>query len=475
MPQPYELSATEAARQIRSRALSPVELMESLLGRIDALEPSLKAWQYLDRDALLADARAREQELDSGAVPGLLHGVPVGVKDIYYTAGIPTTACSLVYADFVPEYDATPVALLKQAGAIILGKTITTEFACMDPSPTVNPWNAAHTPGGSSSGSAVAVASQMCPVALGSQTVGSVLRPASYNGVVGLKPTYGRVSRYGVIPVSWSLDTIGWMSRDVADAALLLQVMAGPDDHDPVAPALEVPDYLAGLSSPAAPRIGLLRSFFYDQADAETRRHTDEVVERLAQAGAVVEELALPASMDTAVEDQQIIMAVEGSAFHEPMYRRQAEDYQPGIRGMIRRGLDTDAVTYSRALERRQRFIRDMKELSERVDVLLTPSTPTPSLPDRTNTGNTMFQGPWTSCGLPAITLPSGLAASGLPLGIQLVAAAFGEARLLAAARWCEAILDLNLAPPLIREAPAGEEAEGSNTDEGGQLQLFGN
>ena len=337
MPQPYELSAIEAAGLIRRQELSPVDLMQSLLDRIDALEPALKAWVWLDRDAALAEAKAREEEVasspDSGTSLGLLHGIPVGVKDIYYTAGIPTTACSRVYADFVPEYDATTVALLKRAGAIMLGKTVTTEFACMDPSPTVNPWNPAHTPGGSSSGSAVAVASQMCPAALGSQTVGSVLRPASYNGVVGFKPSYGRVSRYGVIPVSWSLDTMGWMSRTVADAALLLQVMAGPDANDPVAPARDVPDYSTALASPQAPRIGLLRQFFYDHADAETRQHTDAVVERLAQAGAVVEELALPPSMDTAIEDQQVIMAVEGSSFHEPMYRRQAEDYQPGIRG----------------------------------------------------------------------------------------------------------------------------------------------
>ena len=450
MPQPYELSAADAAARIRSRQLSPVELMQSLLARIDALEPSLKAWVWLDRAAALAEAQSRERELESGYPAGPLHGIPVGVKDIYYTAGIPTTACSKVYADFVPEYDAAPVSLLKAAGAIMLGKTVTTEFACMDPSPAVNPWNPAHTPGGSSSGSAVAVAARMCPAALGSQTVGSVLRPASYNGVVGFKPSYGRVSRYGVIPVSWSLDTMGWMTRTVADAALLLQVMAGPDAKDPVAPAAPVPDYAAALASPAPPRIGLLRrGFFYDHADAETRQRTDAAVERLAEAGAEVVEPSLPASMDTAIEDQQVIMAVEGSAFHQPMYRQQAQDYQPGIRAMIQRGLDTDAVTYSRALERRQQFITDMRQLAETVDVLLTPSTPTPSLPDLTNTGNTMFQGPWTSCGLPAITLPLGLAESGLPLGLQLVGAWFAEERLLAAARWCETVLDAQLTPPL--------------------------
>ncbi|MFQ6029048.1 MAG: amidase [Dehalococcoidia bacterium] len=455
MPEPYELSVTEAAQQIASGQLSPVALAESLLGRIDALEPSLKAWVYLDRESVLEEARAREQLVGTRAPLGPLHGVPIGLKDIYYTAGIPTTACSKVYADFVPEYDATTVTLLKQAGAIMLGKAVTTEFACMDPSPTINPWNAAHTPGGSSSGSAVAVASRMCPAALGSQTVGSVLRPASYNGVVGIKPTYGRVSRYGVIPISWSLDTVGWMTRTVEDAALLLQVMAGPDPQDPITSRLPVPDYLAGLASPLPPRIGFLRQFYYENSDQETQNHVDSVLERLSQAGATVEELPLPPSMDTAIEDQQLLMAVEGAAFHQPMYERQAQDYQPRLREMIGRGLSTNVSDYSRALERRLQFITDMQLLSRPADILLTPSTPTPALADLTNTGNTMFQGPWTSCGLPAITVPSGIAASGLPLGIQLVAAPFAEERLLAAAGWCESVLGVELAPPL-EAAPAG-------------------
>lgn len=449
MVQPHELGVAQIARQVRERQLSPVELIESLLARIDKLEPQLNAWVYLDREAVLSDAQQKLKELDGGSGVGPLHGVPVGLKDIYFTAGIPTTACSKVYANHVPEYDATTVSLMKGAGAIMLGKTVTTEFACMDPSPTLNPWNPAHTPGGSSSGSAVAVATRMCPAAMGSQTVGSVLRPASYNGVVGIKPTYGRVSRYGVIPVSWSLDTMGWMTRSVEDAALMLQVMAGPDGDDPISSRREVPDYVAGLKSPAAPRIGVLRRFFFDHSSEETRKHTDWVLEQLSRAGAVIEELSMPDSIDTAIEDQQVIMAVEGASFHQPMYEKQAEDYQPNLRAMIGRGLATDPVVYSRALERRLRFITDMHQLAEKADVLLTPSTPTPALPDVTNTGNTMFQGPWTSCGLPTITIPSGLGASGLPFGIQLIARPYGEAALLAAAHWSESVLDVKLSPPV--------------------------
>ena len=451
MPQHFNLTAVEAAKQIKSRDLSPVELVESLLSQYDSLEPSLNAWVYLDREALLADAQQKQEELEKGVNVGPLHGVPIGLKDIYYTAGIPTTACSKVYEGFVPEYDATTVTLLKNAGAIMMGKTVTTEFACMDPSPTKNPWNPAHTPGGSSSGSAVAVATRMCPAALGSQTVGSVLRPASYNGVVGFKPTFGRVSRYGVIPVSWSLDHVGWMARSVEDAALLMQVMAVADPNEPITVGLPADDFMAGLASHSAPRIGLIRRFFYDNSDEETRKHTDGIVNQLSRAGATIEEIPLPNSIDTAMEDQRTIMAVEGAAFHQPMYERQSQDYRPKLREMLRQGLATDGQTYSRALERRQQFTAEMQALAGKADVLLTPSTPTPALPDITNTGNTMFQGPWTSCGLPVITIPSGLADSGLPFGIQLASAPFSESKLLAAARWCENVLGVELSPPMSR------------------------
>ena len=449
MPQPYELSAAELARQIRGKNIGPVEVARSLLERMDAVEPQLDAWVRVDRETVLADAKQRQEELDAGAKLGPLHGVPIGIKDIYHIAGVPTTAGSKVYADYVPDETAVTINLLEAAGAIMLGKTVTTEFACLDPSHTKNPWNPAHTPGGSSSGSAVSVAARMCPVAMGSQTVGSVLRPASYNGVVGLKPTYGRVSRRGVVPVSWSLDTVGWMGRTVEDMALLLQVMAGPDEQDPAASRLPADDYLSGLESAGPPRIGLITSFFMEEADEETQRRTRSVLENLSAAGASVVELTLPESFKTSIQDQLLIMGVEAAAFHEPMYEKQAQDYRPKLREMLRQGLETGAAAYSKALERRLQFTAEMKLLAEQADVLLTPSTPTAALADLTNTGDTRFQGPWTSCGLPSITLPIGLAESGLPVGIQLIAPPFEEARLLAVARWCEKIIDVRLAPPM--------------------------
>lgn len=449
MPQTHELSASEIARLVRDKTLTPVEVAQSLLERMDALEPQLDAWVRVDRETVLADAQQRQAEIERGESTGPLHGVPVGIKDIYHIAGIPTTAGSKVYANYVPDETAVTIDLLEKAGAIMLGKTVTTEFACLDPSHTKNPWNPAHTPGGSSSGSAVSVAARMCPIAMGSQTVGSVLRPASYNGIVGLKPTYGRVSRRGVVPVSWSLDTVGWMGRTVEDMALLLQVMAGPDELDPVASRLPAGDYLSGLESAAPPKIGLITSFFMEESDQETQKQTRAVLEELKSAGASVVELTLPESFENAFQDHLLIMGVEAAAFHKPMYEKQAQDYRPKLREMLRQGLETDATEYSKALERRLRFTADMKLLAEQADVLLTPSTPTAALADVTNTGDTRFQAPWTSCGLPAITLPACLAGSGLPLGIQLIAPPFEEARLLAIARWCEKIMDVQLMPPV--------------------------
>ena len=218
----FKLPVAEAADQIQSRQLSPVALARSLLDRIDALEATLQAWVTIDQEEVLTTARQRERELDKSGPRGPIHGVPVGIKDIFYTAGMKTTACSRIYADFIPTYDATAVSRIKEAGGIILGKAVTTEFATADPPPTRNPWDLAHTPGGSSSGSSVAVATGMCPAALGSQTGGSTCRPAAYNGIVGLKPTYGRISRYGMVPVSWSLDTVGILVRTVEDAAIML-------------------------------------------------------------------------------------------------------------------------------------------------------------------------------------------------------------------------------------------------------------
>ena len=451
MGEPTDLTAADAAAQIRDRRLSPVELMESALSRAAAMEPSLKVWVTLDPEASLDAARQSERELDDTGPTGPMHGVPVGIKDIYYTEGVKTTACSPIYAEFVPDYDATTVALLKRAGAIIMGKTVTTQFACGDPSPTRNPWNAAHTPGGSSSGSAVGVAARMFPMSLGSQTGGSILRPASYNGVVGLKPTFGRVSRYGVIPVAWSLDTMGGFTRSVEDAALMLNVLAGHDLNDFSTSSEPVPDYPRAVGSQQSPpRIGLLRQFFYEQCDDEVRRHTDDVVGRLGRAGADLEEVKLPTDFDTLLAAHRVLMGVEAATVHQADFSARPDDYEPKVRQVIEVGTLVPAVTYLQAQRIRRRFRRDMEEAIKGFDLILTPTTTSPAPRDLTTTGDPMFQSPWTTCGFPTITIPSGLSESGLPLGIQLAAAPFAEETLFAAARWCEQTLDISLAPPSV-------------------------
>jgi aspartyl-tRNA(Asn)/glutamyl-tRNA(Gln) amidotransferase subunit A len=445
----HDLTATEAAAAIRRRELSPVQLVEALLKRVEALEPKVKAWAYLDRDGARAEARRLADEVARGSLRGPLHGVPFAAKDIFYSAGLPTEAGSKVYAGFVPAYDATTVARLKAAGAILLGKAHTTEFATLDPAPTGNPWNLAHTPGGSSSGSAAAVGARMVPLAFGSQTAGSAVRPASFCGLVGLKPSYGRISLYGIVPLAWTQDHVGLMARSVEDIALLLQVTAGHDPDDPGSSREPVPDYVAAIQRRRPPRVGLLREFFFERADADVARVTNEAVERLAQAGAVVEEAKLPQSFGVVHAASWTIIQVEASAFHTDLHAEKADLYRPKIRAIIETGALIPGPLYLRALQIRRRFRREMVGLLDRFDVLLTPTTRTPAPEGLGATGDPIFQTPWSISGLPSITLPCGQSASGLPLGVQIIAGPLAEAALLSAAAWCEDALGRGPAPAL--------------------------
>ena len=449
MPELHNLGISETARQIREGQLDAADLAQALLERIDTLDPSLQAWVTIDREEVLSEARLRDEERRAGNVRGPVHGIPVGLKDIFYTEGMKTTACSRIYADFVPDHDATCVAKLKDAGAIILGKAVTTEFASGDPSPTRNPWNHEHTPGGSSSGSSVAVATGMCPAALGSQTGGSTCRPAAYNGIVGLKPTYGRISRHGVVPLSWSLDTVGILVRSVDDAAVMLQAMAGHDPNDSGSSSLPVPDYLQEMgSSDRPPRIGLIRRFFFDRSSQEVQEHTTEIALRLTEAGATVEELVLPESFATAHSCQRIVSNVEAAAFHEETFLDRADEYGPRIRASIESGMLVPGVRYLQAQRLRRSFRSDIMAALAGVDVALMPATPAPAPRDLSTTGDAVFQAPWTSSGLPTIVIPSGMSESGLPLAVQLAGQPFQEGRLLGAARWCERVLQTGLWPP---------------------------
>jgi aspartyl-tRNA(Asn)/glutamyl-tRNA(Gln) amidotransferase subunit A len=447
-PSLHELGVADAARAIRRKELSPVDLVDALLERIDKVDGRVQAWALVDRDGARQAARTAADEVARGVFRGQLHGVPFGAKDIFYSSGLRTEGGSKVMAGFVPSYDATSVARLKNAGAILLGKCHTTEFATYDPSPARNPWNLACTPGGSSSGSAAAVAAREVPIALGTQTIGSNVRPASYCGLVGLKPTLGRISTRGVMALSYTQDHVGLMTRSVEDMALGLSVTAGHDPGDPSSSRSPVPDYVAAITRRRAPRIGLLREFFFERATAEVGRVTTQAVERLARAGASVEEAKIPASLRVAQAAANLIVRCDTATVHAELFAQKAELYRPAIRSMIETGLLVPGESYVRALRIRRQFRRELAQLLERYDVLLSPTTPAPA-PEGMATGDPQFQVPWSLSGFPSITVPCGLTGSGLPLGIQLASGPFTEAPLLAAAAWCEDVLGRGPAPNL--------------------------
>lgn len=443
------LTATEAAAQIRAGALSPVDLVEACLARIDALEPHVKAWVSVDADGARRAARERADTVRAGRPLGALHGVPVGLKDIFHARGFVTTAGAGEFFHERPDADAASVARLRQAGAVVLGKTTTTEFANRDPAETRNPWNLEHTPGGSSSGSAAAVSALMAPLALGSQTVGSTLRPAAYCGIVGLKATHGRISARGVIPLAWSFDTVGIFGRSVADVALTLQALAGYDPDDPASVDVPVPDYLSTLAAPArAPRLGVPRRFL-EQAEPETVKHLNAVADRCRQAGATIEDIELPPSFTDLHEAGQRVVQAEAAAFHAARFRDHADLYQEKFRATLAAGMAIAASDYVPALRQCRRFRRELEALLPRFDALLCPVAPGSAPRGLASTGDASFCAPWSSAGVPAVALPSGLAVNGLPLGVQLVTAPWREAELLATARWVEDLLAFRDEPPL--------------------------
>jgi len=449
MVAPSELTVVDAAAAIRAGRLSATALLESCLDRIERCEEQIQAWVLIDRSGALETARRLDAEARQGRYRGPLHGVPVGVKDIIHAAGLKTTSGARGFADAVPGEDAPCVARLRAAGAVILGKLQTTEFAFSDPAVTRNPWHPAQTPGGSSAGSAAAVAARMVPAALGSQTVGSVLRPAAFCGVVGVKPTYGWVSRRGVVPLAWSLDHVGVFARSVADAALVVSVLASHDPADPASTTLSTPEIAAVAATPSerAPRLGLIGEPFLHRATPEARAHLDDVARMLAARGARVEPVRLPALMGAMYSAVITVSRAEVGAIHADSYRRHADAYRPRIRAGIELGQCIPADVYLRAQRIRRQARRDLAPLLDRYDALVMPSAPGPA-PDRGTTGDAVFNGPWTGLGVPTVSLPSGLSADGLPFGAQLIGAPLGEARLLAAARWVEAAVGFTAAPP---------------------------
>jgi aspartyl-tRNA(Asn)/glutamyl-tRNA(Gln) amidotransferase subunit A len=444
----HELTAARAAELVRGRDVSPVELVEAFIERARAVDGRVRAWERLDEEGALAAARAAEEALyDHPKAVGLLHGVPFGVKDIFDVAGLPTGAGFEPFKDRLAHRDSGAVERMRRAGGVPLGKLVTTQFAQSPPSKSRNPWNLEHTPGGSSSGSGAAVAAREVPLALGSQTNGSVLRPAAYNGVVGLKPTYGRVSKRGVFPISWSMDHVGVLARTVEDCAFFLEATAGQDPEDSDSAARPLPDLRGGAVE--APAFGLLMDVL-ERAEPEVAEHVVETARRLEAEGAQVREVYPEESFDLVLAVHRVIMQTDAAAVHSGLLERYPEHYASRLRAYLEVGGVLPGASYVHAQRLRRRISADIDRCLEGVDVLLLPaSMDLPPRIDSGTTGDRSAQTPFSLVGLPSISLPSGLSRERLPLAIQLVGPRWQETKLLQTARWCEERLEPMPAPGL--------------------------
>ncbi|HWP28714.1 MAG TPA: amidase [Chloroflexota bacterium] len=446
------------ADRLRRRELSPVELTRVYLDRIAALDPTLRAFITVTAEQALAEAAAAEREIAAGQYRGPLHGIPLAFKDLFYTAGVRTTAGSRILADFVPAEDATVVARLRAAGALCLGKTNLEEFAygatSINPhyGACRNPWDPARITGGSSGGSAAAVAAGLCAASLGTDSGGSIRQPAALCGLVGLKPTYGRVSRHGVVPLSWSQDHVGPMTRTVRDAALVLQAIAGHDPRDPASSPAPVPDYLAPLEAGVTGlRLALPRDFFFDHVDPAVEAAVRAAAGVLERQGATLEEVPFPQAAPAATAGATILFT-EAAAYHEPWLRTRPQDYGPLVLARLRVGATLLATDYVKAQRARSRLVAQALALFERFDALLTPTVPIAAprqdesvvrWPDGTEEdirGATLrYTRPFNLLGFPALSVPCGFTPDGLPIGLQIVGRPFAEATVLRVARAYEA------------------------------------
>jgi Asp-tRNA(Asn)/Glu-tRNA(Gln) amidotransferase A subunit family amidase len=429
------LGLTQAASDIREGRMKSAELVADCLKRIDEVDGEIGAWAFLDREHAMRQAEACDDHRSRGRATGPLHGVPVGIKDIYDTSDQPTELGSRLWAGRTPRGDAVAVARLRAAGAVILGKTVTTEYAYFTPGKTRNPHNGAHTPGGSSSGSAAAVAAQMVPGAIGSQTNGSVIRPAAFCGVVGFKPTHGLIPRTGGLLLSRALDHVGTFARNVEDAALLAEVMAGFDEEDPDTRAMARPPLAATAASapPLPPRFAFVRSPAWKFAEDVTVEAFAELVEAL---GENVAEVEIGESFDRVIDLHRVVMEVEMAHNLHRDYERGGEQLSKALRAQIERGRNALAVDYARGLAGGAPLNRTLDAVFDEYDAIITPAAPGPAPSGIEATGNPVFCTLATYLGTPAVTLPLLTAENGLPMGVQLIGRRDNDARLLRTANW---------------------------------------
>ena len=451
---PIELSLTQAADEIRERKISPVALVRALLTRIEERNPILNAYITVLGEQALRDAEIAEKEIAAGDYRGPLHGIPISLKDLIYTAGIKTTAASLILRDFVPEQDATVTARLKAAGAIVIAKANMLEFAYgeVHPAygPACNPWNPGCGASGSSSGSAAGTAAGLDFGSLGSDTGGSIRFPAAYCGIVGLKPTYGLVSRHGVVPLAWTLDHVGPMTRTVRDNAAILQTVAGFDPADPASANVAIPNYLELMdAAPTALTIGVVEPEEDDGVNPDVRRETDNAVKALANAGYRTVPVRLPYPLQAA-RTLLALIYIEASTFHEQWLASRRDEYSANTLARLELGTLLPGTLYVRAQRLRREIVEAYQELFSRVDTLASPVGPeasyrledAPAEPvlasgDRMKS-LTRFTGPFNLTGRPAMTVPCGFADDGLPVGLQLAGRPFGEPALLQVAEALE-------------------------------------
>ena len=435
------LSATDAARAIREGTIGSEQLTEACLARVREAEPQVQAWTFLDPEHALSQARARDAEHREGKPAGPLHGVPIGIKDIIDTGDMPTEDGTVLHAGRTPAHDATVVGMLRAAGAVIMGKTVTTECAYFHPGKTRNPHNAEHTPGGSSSGSAAAVAAGMVPLALGSQTNGSVIRPAAFCGVYGFKPTHGLLPRGGIMKLSRTLDHVGLFARTLDDIALLAEQLVGHDMRDPdTRPRARVP-FIAVVAEepPLPPLLAFVKGPVWERAGEETKEAFAELVATL---GDRVVEVDLPHSALQALDWHRTIMEAEAAANLDLEWEKGRDRISEPLRGLLARGREVKALDYQLACARISLINEGFEEIFERCDAVVTPAAPGTAPRGLDSTGDPAFCTLWTLCGMPALNLPLMRGVNDLPMGVQLVGRRDGDARLLRTARWLAARIE---------------------------------
>ncbi len=432
----------DARRAFTSDPAAADRYLASAVALADRLEPRLKAFEYRPKTY-------------PAVASGPLGGIPVAIKDIIATRDMPTTNGSPIYRDHVPANDAWIVERLRALGATIFGKTVTTEFAWRQPGPTVNAWNRDHTPGGSSSGSAAAVAAGIVPLALGTQTLGSIIRPAAYNGIVGFKPSYGAIPRVGVHPLSGSLDHLGFFARHVEDIAYALSLLAGQSESDPH--GVPLPGFVItpehGIAPLAAPRLGVARLAFWSKAESAQQQIFDETITRLRNAGAQITELEFPELDHSGWQAVQTIMACEAAVIFTPLIEKYPDKISDWLKQLVATGKAHSSSDYREALDMQAKLRELVEHKTAGFDSILTLPAFGEAPKGLSYTGDAQYCAPWTLMGLPAISLPAGFGPQGLPLGVQLAGHSGQDFRLLQAARFVESVLAFS---PRISDALAG-------------------